>query len=225
MRAYPIALHTRLYLDRNVVRAAELRTCFELNAITGFSTIVFYSTPILPNSELDRFIEGELKELAFLYGLRLIIDADYEEIPTFNQIIKTANRHTPDHINVVANSDIAFPSASVVALQGMLTNRDDLAIILSRWDMQDEGGPVFFDRADSQDVWAWKGTCKGLTSIDFTLGKAGCDNRFAWELQRMGYMVVNKGKSIMTLHFHRSNVRHYSPNDPVPPPYLTIQPE
>lgn len=217
-----IALHTRLYVDGNPQRDAEIRTCLKLNVAAGFDTIFFYCPVDYKADALNELIE-ELKPY-YPIGKDIWLIAKHDEIPTFNQIIDKANIMTPDHINVIANTDIAFPSKAVADLQSLLSNREDLAVALSRWDNA-EPEPVLFDRADSQDVWAWTGRCKGKTSIDFTLGKAGCDNRFAWELQQMGYLVVNMGKSIKTIHYHASNIRHYNSDSPVPPPYLTIQPQ
>jgi hypothetical protein len=53
----------------------------------------------------------------------------------------------------------------------------------------------------------------------------GCDNKITYDMRELGYTCRNPGKKVITIHFHPTNFRTYSPKDDrVPGPYLLIAP-
>ena len=67
------------------------------------------------------------------------------------------------------------------------------------------------------------------------MGKAGCDNRLAHDLQEAGYLTTNPSKTIQTFHLHRVNFRSYLVDptgiarggnkiERIPPPYAFCAP-
>lgn len=138
--------------------------------------------------------------------------------PTFNELFALSKDY-PDDINVYCNSDIYFPD---IKLLHQIKENECWA--LCRWNMK-RNIPVFFNRPDSADSWVFRGTVKSV-DVPFTLGLWGNDNRLAYELHQAGYIVTNPSLSIRTHHVHANDKRDHvrTPENTVPPPYLTILP-
>lgn len=126
-----------------------------------------------------------------------------------------------DKINIIANGDIFFDDRS--QLQQVLEIPCGVCYALSRWELDGDG--ELFDRADSQDVWIFRGKINLLSGFaNFSMGTACCDNRLAWELEQSGYSVLNPSKTIKTWHLHQTAHRTYSDLPPVSPPYTWVSP-
>ena len=124
---------------------------------------------------------------------------------------------------VIANADMLFEDSLMLADD----LKEDECYALSRWEDGDKIQRQV--NGDSQDCWIFRWPIKNVDKmdIDFPLGKMGCDNRLAYEIQKAGYKVTNPSKSIKTWHLHKSNARNYSNFDRnestvVPPPYLIV---
>jgi hypothetical protein len=142
--------------------------------------------------------------------------------PTYNDYFRHTRKY-PDCINVIANSDIYFDN-SILLLKD-INWKANTCIALSRWDLQDNGSTIHFERSDSQDVWAFYGGVPKIEGADFTLGIAGCDNVIAYLLNKSGYRIYNPSRDIKTIHYHVSGVRNYINGTTIqrlPPPYLTV---
>ena len=229
-----IQLLTSFYRDPSLLRQGEIMFCLEKNFIAKFDRYIFFCENAYDADFLLKYItvlETVLKtDKSELTKKTLIITL--EKRPTYNNFLETADKYADDNtVTVFCNSDIFFEGENVAQLNGFFTevqaNRD-LAICLTRWDYQANQHHMLFDRPDSQDTWAFRGKRKGRTSIEFTMGVAGCDNRFAYELTQMGYTLSNPSKRIKSYHVHTSNVRNYLENDKpkeiVPEPYQLIHP-
>jgi hypothetical protein len=138
---------------------------------------------------------------------------------TYKQIFELTNDYA-DCINVISNSDIYF-NETILFSRFM---REDDCYALSRWDYQENGLAVLFDRKDSQDAWVFNGAVKKIQDGNYNLGTAGCDNRIAWELKQAGYNVLNPSKTIHSIHLHLSNHRTYKSIDRISEPYHFIFP-
>lgn len=205
-------LFTTFYKDTNQQRFDEIKFCLNKN-LKVFDLIYIIT-------EDKSVIEPYFKELSIsgFYSPKIKVVLT-ENRPTFNTFFDAMSASEYENsINVIANSDIFFTEKVETSMNTVLA--------LSRWDYFPDGSSVHFDRADSQDVWVFYGKPKIRTSIEFSMGVAGCDNRLAYEIQQSGYNVINPSKSIKTFHFHTSNVRNYIVNgevkERVPPPYLLI---
>lgn len=168
-------------------------------------------------------------------GITELIKWKFSGRPTINHILKLIDLKTEDGIgtlNNIANSDIFFGSnEDDIAYEShfdLISKNPNTCYALSRWDYAGGDNYVHFDRADSQDVWMFYGKPKPM-NVPYCLGKAGIDNRFAYELNQAGYNVLNPSKTFKTYHLHKSNVRNYidqngQVKDRVPPPYLLVKP-
>jgi hypothetical protein len=150
-----------------------------------------------------------------------VIVIESQEKLTYSSFFKRVNNLAQaNDISIIANSDIFFDET--IALSDRLRAYEVFA--LSRWEWYGEGQPAnFCNRQDSQDAWIFRGIIRQVNG-DFTLGKAGCDNRIAYEFTAAQYKVLNPSKSIKTYHVHNTGIRNYNPNDVVPQPYYCIPP-
>jgi len=100
---------------------------------------------------------------------------------------------------------------------------------LTRWEISTNDGKNWeiepYDNAASQDVWIFKTPVLTSESMNYTMGKPGCDNKITYHMRELGYTCRNPGKKVVTVHFHPTNFRTYSvTDDRVPGPYLLIAP-
>jgi hypothetical protein len=175
-----IQLLTSFYRDPSLLRQGEIMFCLEKNFIAKFDRYIFFCENAYDADFLLKYItvlETVLKtDKSELTKKTLIITL--EKRPTYNNFLETADKYADENtITVFCNSDIFFEGENVAQLNGFFmeveANRN-LAICLTRWDYQANQHHVLFDRPDSQDTWAFRGKPKGRTSIEFTMGTAGC---------------------------------------------------
>lgn len=125
----------------------------------------------------------------------------------------------PNSINIIANSDIYFDETILFA---RFINENN-CYALSRWDYMGDKMAVLFNRKDSQDAWIFNGKPK-IVGGNFEQGKAGCDNRIAYDIRQSGYNVLNPSKTIHAIHLHLTNLRTYKATEKIPEPYHFIFP-
>lgn len=148
-----------------------------------------------------------------------------EERQTFRHLINLSRKHTElDDIVVLSNADIFFVADSVNKIKEHL--QKDQAFCLTRHELTLPFCMEVWDVSYSQDVWVFREPIKPDIQGDYFIGVPGCDNRFTYELQKVGYQVSNPSKSIRTYHLHGSAKRSATNNKHhrVPPPYLYIYP-
>ena len=149
-----------------------------------------------------------------------IVGIRVEQRPTYNDFFKVMNEVEPE-ISVIANSDIYFDKS--LACVKYLSGNEGFA--LSRWNVV-KGGVVLYNRQDSQDTWIFKGEIKKVYA-DFEIGRLGCDNRIAYELEQAGYDVLNPALTIKANHLHleeRTENQNHDKSKTVPPPYKYVVP-
>lgn len=130
------------------------------------------------------------------------------ERPMFSDFVKAANVLKAT-ISIIANSDIYFDDS----IEMCKTNLDEnTCYALSRYDIKHNRKAILFNYEFSQDTWIFKGEIKPIENIDFVMGVPACDNRFAYELTKSGYNVLNPAYTIKSYHLHFSN-RNYTEKD------------
>lgn len=224
-----INLFTTFHKDKNEARMQELIYCLGRNLNAEFTRIYL----ICDNQHDQHYLWNEVEpKLNVKQGEIYALTINEGRRATFNDFFWLANRFSTgsDTISVIANSDIFFPELETLkTFMQHLEDKENTCLALSRWDINESGVPVHFNRADSQDTWIFYGNVKVKLPLDFGMGVAGCDNRLAHELSISGYRVLNPSKHIKTNHFHLSGVRNYidesgNVKDKVPPPYLLVTP-
>lgn len=145
--------------------------------------------------------------------------------PTYQDFFNKINEHTiPEDVNVIANLDIFFDSTLINAA----VIHESECFALSRWDVtsMNPTSIKMYQQAGSQDAWIFKGHIRPIHFSGFPIGKLGCDNRLAHELQQAKYRVLNPCKSIRAIHYHLSGKHNYNPrntNDIVAGPYAFVR--
>lgn len=145
---------------------------------------------------------------------------DVQPRPTFGQLFELANQFSNEDIFIIANNDIYFDDTLLLA--NKIKHGEVYA--LTRYDILN-GNAIFFNRADSQDVWIWRGHLPPINA-DFYQGVGGCDNSIAYILEQNGLKVTNPSLSIKTYHLHESGLRTFNRSimEVVPPPYKKLPP-
>lgn len=204
-------LFINLYRDKNPVRQKELNHTLSLN---------------LRNEKIKTIyaIVEKLSDWIDLINSDRIVLIKNDTRPTYNDYFKLINQYAQkDTISAIANSDIAFDEENAKLISENI--RPNECYALSRWDASlDTCELKHYNRADSQDVWVFKGKIKDVPGSDFRQSICGCDNAIAYYLEQAGYKILNPSKDIITVHFHSSNIRNYTAKDRIPPPYKLIHP-
>lgn len=204
-------LYVNQYTDKNVQRNLELVHCLLNNVDNGIISRIFAFT----DDGFDMPIKSDK-----------ITQIIVKNRPTYRYIFSFINDMTDagiideSDVHILSNSDIYFDNTLFYA--NSIKENDCFA--LSRWDVKEGGNSVLFDAKDSQDTWIFRGKIKNVECCDFTFGVPGCDNSIAYKLDISGYNVTNPSKSIVSHHLHLSDVRNYSRDNTIQPPYKLIEP-
>lgn len=234
------------YRSSSQARNAEIDACAKYNlGNRAFDRLVWYVPPedmraaqwlVLDADHSKASVQAaEPTGSAPLPSPRVELRALGARCPRLTFGLAFSHMDRSDTVYVLANSDICVPEESVppmVRWVGEATLRTSLC--LTRWEAGiDERGNV--TRATGmrkrtsacQDCWVVRGGgCLNRSVAEVTkqiaLGIPGCDNRVAYELNRVG-RTANPSKSIKTLHVHRSAHRTYTQHTTkIPKPYHHI---
>jgi hypothetical protein len=202
-----------LYQEANPKRAAEFAECVRRNALNPHI------------AQLTVFLEGGLTaELARAtlpsLNTERVVLIEHGRRVTFNFLIEYANRNLAGRPVILANTDICFDETleliSDITLDGQL-------LCLSRWDEATDGSVRLYEQANSQDAWVFEPPLPRIPA-PFGLGMPGCDNRLAYEAERVGLALSNPSRSVRARHLHLSGVRNYTSGDRIPGPYRFVPP-
>jgi hypothetical protein len=146
--------------------------------------------------------------------------------PSYQNIFEYCNEHMKNEICIVANADIIFDDTLRFFKSLDMTMQ---FYALSRWEISTNDGKNWeiepYENAASQDVWIFKTPVLSSDSMNYTMGKPGCDNKITYHMRELGYTCRNPGKKVVTIHFHPTNFRTYDwNNDRIPGPYLLVAP-
>lgn len=114
---------------------------------------------------------------------------------------------------VLANADVAFDETLALVTKERLRGR---VLCLSRDDVVKNGRDAC---QWSQDAWVFEAPLRSAQMyLDFQFGRPGCDNRFAYELTKAGYEVLNPSLLIHVRHVH-AGLHTWTEAERVPGPY------
>lgn len=151
---------------------------------------------------------------------------------TYADVIRWIQKNVPNDVFVVfANSDIYLSDSWKVLWS---TNMENKFLSLLRYDigedLSEDTAKLFGPRPDSQDTWVLlsdsvKQKTWDFSALDFSFGRAGCDNAINVEMLRAKFLVANPALTLKTYHVHGSEIRNYDPKDIVDKPmYFYIHP-
>jgi hypothetical protein len=197
----------------NESRHKEIVQCLKNNQANSFITNIF-----LLNEKIFTQEELGLQDLTKITQLNIQSRLEYSHV--FNESSKHLNCW-----NILCNADIFFDD-SLKNLFLLQTDKN-LAFSLLRWEYP--SNKIFGPRADSQDSWIWHSNnqnllLQNLSNFTFQIGMPGCDNRIAYEFDKIGLLQCNAPNFIKSHHVHSSNIRNYKKRDTISRPYLKINP-
>ncbi len=178
------------------IRRKDFKKCLDKNLENEFidEVVVFISD----NDRLDVLpIHHKVRTVKVQPGHR----------PTYREFIDHANSiiTSTEDLTIIANTDCYFDGSL-----GELRNFDLRfhCVALSRWEEKPDGSIALECPVNSQDAWIFQGRIRPIVNIDFSLGIYGCDNRFAWQSTRAGYVNINPCHSVIMRHVHFSEYRN-----------------
>jgi hypothetical protein len=210
---------SQYYIPSRAKRAREVAHCLKKNIECSMIDKV-----VLLNEEYlsSKFPTQSNKIHQEIVGHRL----------TYADVILWIQKNVPENVIVVfANSDIYLDDSWRILWSVDLR---DKFLSLLRYDLPESGeeseSKLFGPRPDSQDTWvvlsdSVKSRSWDSKALDFTFGRAGCDNAINVEMLRAKFLVANPSLSLKTYHVHSSEIRNYDPQDIVDKPiYFYIHP-
>jgi hypothetical protein len=213
-------LISQFYRPDKPSRAREISLCLQKNLACPYVDKIV----LLNETDLSKYFpdDSSNKIQEEVIGKRL----------TYAAVIRWIAEKAPTNtLCVFANSDI-YLDETWKALWS--TAMEDRFLSLLRYEAAD-GVPdaehkLFGPRADSQDTWvvlsdSVKSRTWDYKGLDFSFGRAGCDNAINVEMLRTRFLVANPALTLKTHHVHTSEIRTYDPQDIVDKPmYFYIQP-
>ena len=210
---------SQFYIPSRARRAREVAHCLKKNVENEFIDKI-----VLLNEEdlTSKFPVQSKKIQQEIVGHRL----------TYADVIGWIQTNVPENVLVVfANSDIYLDDSWRVLWS---VNMENKFLSLLRYDMEENGteqrAKLFGPRPDSQDTWvvlsdSVKQKKWDMKALDFSFGRAGCDNAINVEMLRAKFLVANPSLTLKTYHVHASEIRNYDPKDIVDKPmYFYIHP-
>ncbi len=151
----------------------------------------------------------------FLNEKLTIINVTYR--PKFSDLIKLADQHGDANvIKILCNADIFF-NETLLSVTKNIGNNDVYA--LTRWDLKKDGSIKYYSNFKSQDAWIFKSKL-GDSIGDFYTGLPGCDNRLAYEFNKLSFRVSNPSITVKAIHVHNTGIRTYNKQiDKISTPY------
>jgi hypothetical protein len=189
------------YFEKSQFRRQELEYCIVHNCNNPLLENIF----IFPESRKDKL--PKLNEKVHIIHL--------DKRVTYLDIINFINSQVDSYrfFNIISNTDIYFDDSLNLIRQ---LDMKMICLSLTRWESNPENnnhGTYQYMNYQSCDVWIFKSYIYPDVNCDFYLGKAGCEGRFNFELQKVGYKVYNPSKDIRCLHYHVSGKRNWSEDD------------
>ena len=201
-----INLYYNLYTPRDPLRAAEIASCFGvLNRDPEIARVILL-TESAENASSSRISYWQVPSR-----------------PTFQDFFNSVKVHSSgDDVNIIINSDCFIDPRTTRRLkkikpgQAYCITRHELTSLVP---LRVDKGKSPCRRYDMQDCWVVRGPLRDGMHLDFPMGILGCDNRFAHELEAVGYSILDPCLTIRVMHYHLSADRSAERDIRVPPPY------
>jgi len=218
----------QLWKPKQPRRWKELCTCIALNAQNPYVSSIHV---LLETPECASGLPMSQKIVTVPWSKRLT----YED--AFNYM---GSKFAPEDLVCLANTDIFFGPELREMWHIDMKNR---CVALLRYDVtmdwckgqmdswaftngvetvRVDGCPEpvpFGPRDDSQDCWIFRSgdlaarPAAEWKPLNFSLGRAGCDNAIAGELVRRSWVICNPCMTVKSYHLHESPERSYHPDD------------
>jgi len=193
----PISLFLPFYTPKDSLRAAELLDCLKRNLDCG----IFAKIILLQDDDTPMPFDDPRLEV-----IRL------NQRPTYLDWVLKSQALCPNHISVLANSDIWFDN-TIGFLRAIFAADTRSFVALSRYEAKEGKIQPHENPHWSQDTWAFYPmeniTPTMLLQLNIALGVPRCDNKISYVFSVNGYTVFNPMHDIISVHQHESNLRYY----------------
>jgi|SaaInlStandDraft_4_1057021.scaffolds.fasta_scaffold02018_2 hypothetical protein len=195
------------YNETNVDRLNEYKMCLNNNIknIHIKQIIVFYEYILEEDKhKQDDFLLSGNDKVKILYMKR-----NKPRTISYNCMIDYANAELKGEIVIISNSDIYFDSTLEHIFDFDYFYPVNLMFSLTRTNLKNyktESGDIWKRHAGSQDTWVFKSPIKKICE-NINLGWVKCDTKFSYEMDKIGYLVLNPSDTIKCWHVHDSNTR------------------
>lgn len=192
-----LSLFLPFYTPRDKERALELRTCLKKNLNCGV---------------LDRIYLLQDDDTILPFKDERLIVLHMAQRPTYLDWVQRSRQLCPDHISILANSDIYFQD-DITKLRKTFAAQPNSFVALSRYDQLDGSLVPHANPHWSQDTWAFlpgRPLPNGMEAqLDIPLGTPRCDNKIAYVFSINGFDVINPFEQITSVHLHETGLRYY----------------
>jgi hypothetical protein len=214
-----INIFCQFFIHSNKERQDEFLKCLKFNVKNEYITNIYLlNERIYSEEELD-------------ISSNKIIQVDIKNRLKFKDVFDYINGNNIQGYNVIINSDIFFDETIKRLFKSDIhLNKKMYALLRYEYDEIDiNNSKIFGPRGDSQDTWIIHSNFsigkKESKMFNFAFGKPGCDNKMTYLMTILGYEVLNDPEYIKTYHLHNTNIRNYTNNDKILPPYETVTPK
>jgi hypothetical protein len=145
---------------------------------------------------------------------------------TYEDYIKYINTVITSHedLSIIANSDCYFDASLGELLKYDLHYH---CVALTRWEVKKDQSTALEAWHNSQDAWIFQGRIRPILNCNYPLGTYHCDNSFAWQCTRVGYLNINPCLSIKLHHLHdspwRNNYWEHNSHPKETVPHVTLE--
>lgn len=219
-----VCLFISHYNEKNKARADELHECLMNNLKSGlFDAVYIIAEDDGKGLEYLRSVQPYTVNI-LPCTVRPTFRTFFEAINTIDDLTKKAQHDNfanvrfasnEENVYVVSNADIYFKEVPILP-------RRNQVFCLTRYEVKKNGPIQFLGRSDSQDSYWFRGPIKMPKYADFP-NWPGCDNRIIWELNNVGYEMLNPSLTIKSYHLHEGE-KSYTSLHRVNRPYMFLTP-
>jgi hypothetical protein len=208
----------QFFIHKNNDRDNEIKKCLKYNVNNKYITKIYLlNEKIYTNSEL---------------GIKSnkIHQYDIKNRLKYKDIFEFINNYNINGYNIFLNADI-FLDETINNLNYTDLYKNKIMLALLRYEyneLKNKKTISLESRFDSQDTWIIHSNFKIKKNeekiFNFEFGKPGCDNKIIYLMNILGYKILNDPYLIKTYHYHKTEIRDYSPKDVINKPWGVIVP-
>ena len=228
---YNINLFYQFFIHSDSIRNHEITTCLRKNVENPHITNIYLlNERIYTLTELGLHNSNNNSNNNNNKITQIVIGRRLKYLDVFDYTLKN---NIMGYI-VIANADIFFDdTVKNVRISDIHIHKKMFAQLRFEYNIHRNlaQSVLFGPRTDSQDTWIVHSrfineiTVSTINNIfDFELGQMGCDNKIVYLMMVLGFEVLNDPFFIKTYHYHSTNIRNYTVNNRIPPPYAMIIP-
>ena len=215
----PIILIYQYFVHPDEKRHKEIQYCLRRNVENeAFAKIVLLNEREYTEEELGI---ADAKITQIVVGNRLIM----------SQIFDYVEEDGYEGYFITCNADIFFDEkVKNIYKSGLADQKSVLTQLRFEYSRGRELGSckLFGPRSDSQDSWILHSNYnipKSMRKIfRITYGVGGCDNKFAFLFDLLGYNIINDPYFVPSYHYHVTQIRDYRGKPLIPYPHLWVVP-